>query len=79
MKKLLTANLEKEVEITEASNTAVIGAFRKNLCYHFAKFKLSKNIAKLALTASYISPEHGVNELHFEPDIRPFIKPFIKN
>ena len=79
MKKLLTAKLEKEVEITEASNTAVIGAFRKNLCDHFAKFKLPKNIAKLALTASYLSPEHLVNELRFEPDIRPFIKPFIKN
>ena len=79
MKKLLSAELEKEVEIIEAPNTAVIQEFRWNLCYHFEKFKLPKNIAKLALIASYLSPEHLVNELHFEPDIRPFIKPFIKN
>ena len=79
MKNLLYTELEKEVEISDASNTSVIGAFRKKLFEQFAKFEIPDNIEKLALTASYLSPEHYVDELRNQRDFTPFTEPFIKN
>ena len=78
MKKLLYTELEKEVEISDASNTTVIGAFRKNLFEQFAKFEIPDNIEKLALTASYLSPEHYVDELRNQCDFTPSLNHLLR-
>ena len=79
MKMLLYTELEKDIEISDASNTTIMGAVTKKLLEQFAKFEIPNNIEKLALTASYLSPEHYVKQLSEQPEITLLTEPFIKN